>query len=168
VTRIRFIDYDAPRAAARAEPRCCRRRVRVPRTWTSCASRDSGLRRALLMSTCHIPARRADSIPRLSHAQFTTSTTHKTCASRGGLVLAKAEHAKAVDKTVFRASRAAPDACHRRQGRGVPGGSRPPSRIPGPVLKNAKALAAELSASVPIVSGGTDNHLMLLDLRSRA
>lgn len=104
-------------------------------------------------------------------ADVVTSTTHKTLRGpRGGLILCKAEHAKAVDKAVFPGSQGGPlehiiaakavafhealqpafvDYCTR-------------------VIANAKQLAAALmERGFDVVSGGTDNHLMLVDLRNR-
>jgi glycine hydroxymethyltransferase len=105
------------------------------------------------------------------HADFVTTTTHKTLRGpRGGLILCKAEHAKAIDKAVFPGTQGGPlehviaakavafkealepsfrDYCRR-------------------VVGNARALAAALMArGFHVVSGGTDNHLMLVDLRNR-
>jgi len=104
-------------------------------------------------------------------ADVVTTTTHKTLRGpRGGLILCKAEHAKAIDKAMFPGTQGGPlehviaakavafhealqpaftDYCHR-------------------VVANARAMAAALVArGVHVVSGGTDNHLMLCDLRPR-
>lgn len=105
-------------------------------------------------------------------ADVVTTTTHKTLRGpRGGLILCKAEHAKTVDKAMFPGTQGGPlehviaakavafkealepsftDYCRQ-------------------VVQNAKALAeALMGKGVQIVSGGTDNHLMLCDLRSRS
>ncbi len=105
------------------------------------------------------------------YADIVTSTTHKTLRGpRGGIILCKAEHAKAVDKAVFPGSQGGPlehviaakavafyealqpaftDYCQR-------------------VVTNAQQLAAALVAlDFHVVSGGTDNHLLLVDLRNR-
>jgi glycine hydroxymethyltransferase len=105
------------------------------------------------------------------YADIVTSTTHKTLRGpRGGIILCKAEHAKAVDKAVFPGSQGGPlehviaakavafhealqpaftDYCQR-------------------VVSNARQLAAALMAlDFHVVSGGTDNHLLLVDLRNR-
>jgi len=105
------------------------------------------------------------------HAPFVTSTTHKTLRGpRGGLVLCRAAHAKDLDRTVFPgvqggplehviaakavafAEAATPDfAAYQRR-----------------VVENAKALAAALLArGFRLVSGGTDNHMLLLDVGAR-
>ncbi len=106
------------------------------------------------------------------HADVVTTTTHKTLRGpRGGLILCRAEHAKAIDKAMFPGTQGGPlehviaakavafkealdptfaDYCKQ-------------------VVANARALAEGLMArGVQIVSGGTDNHLMLADLRSRS
>ncbi|MDQ8145655.1 MAG: serine hydroxymethyltransferase [Gemmatimonadota bacterium] len=104
-------------------------------------------------------------------ADVVTTTTHKTLRGpRGGLILCKAAHAKAIDKAMFPGTQGGPlehviaakavafhealqpaftDYCHR-------------------VVENARTMAAALVArGVHVVSGGTDNHLMLCDLRTR-
>ncbi len=105
------------------------------------------------------------------YADVVTSTTHKTLRGpRGGIILSKAEHAKAVDKAMFPGMQGGPlehviaakavafrealqpsFAAYCRQ-----------------VVENARVLAADLAArGYHIVSGGTDNHLMLVDLRAK-
>ena len=105
------------------------------------------------------------------HADVVTTTTHKTLRGpRGGLILCKAEHAKAIDKAVFPGLQGGPlehviaakavalkEALH-------------PSfkQYAAQVVSNARALAASLlERGFNVVSGGTDNHLMLVDLRSK-
>ncbi|MDO8502387.1 MAG: serine hydroxymethyltransferase [Gemmatimonadaceae bacterium] len=106
------------------------------------------------------------------HADAVTTTTHKTLRGpRGGLILCKAEHAKVIDKAMFPGTQGGPlehviaakavalkenldpsftDYCRQ-------------------IIANAQALAGALSESgFDIVSGGTDNHLMLVDLRNKA
>jgi glycine hydroxymethyltransferase len=105
------------------------------------------------------------------HADVVTTTTHKTLRGpRGGMILCRAEHQKAIDKSVFPGAQGGPlehviaakavsfkealdpsfkDYCQR-------------------IVANAKALAAAfVERGFHVVSGGTDNHLMLLDLRSK-
>jgi glycine hydroxymethyltransferase len=105
------------------------------------------------------------------HADVVTTTTHKTLRGpRGGMILCKAEHQKVIDKSVFPGAQGGPlehviaakavsfrealrpeftDYCQR-------------------IVANAKALAgAFVERGFHVVSGGTDNHLMLLDLRNR-
>jgi glycine hydroxymethyltransferase len=105
------------------------------------------------------------------HADVVTSTTHKTLRGpRGGLILCKAEHAKAIDKSVFPGSQGGPlehviaakAVCFKE--------ALDPSfkDYARRVVENARALATALSShGFQIVSGGTDNHLMLVDLRNR-
>ncbi len=105
------------------------------------------------------------------HADIVTSTTHKTLRGpRGGLILCKAEHAKAIDKAVFPGSQGGPLE-HVIAAKAV---SFKEALSPSfkdyarRVIANARALAAALSAKAfDVVSGGTDNHLMLVDLRNR-
>jgi glycine hydroxymethyltransferase len=105
------------------------------------------------------------------HADAVTTTTHKTLRGpRGGLILCKAEHAKAIDKAMFPGTQGGPlehviaakavsfkevlDPSFKEYSRQI--------------IANAQALAGALSkAGFEIVSGGTDNHLMLVDLRNR-
>ena len=105
------------------------------------------------------------------HADAVTTTTHKTLRGpRGGLILCKSEHAKAIDKAMFPGTQGGPlehviaakavalkealdpsftDYCRQ-------------------IIANAQALAGALAgAGFDIVSGGTDNHLMLVDLRNK-
>src|SRR4051794_18312902 len=105
------------------------------------------------------------------HADVVTTTTHKTLRGpRGGMILCKAEHAKAIDKAVFPGTQGGPlehviaakavafrealqpsfaDYCRQ-------------------IVANARALAgAFVESGFHVVSGGTDNHLMLLDLRNK-
>jgi glycine hydroxymethyltransferase len=105
------------------------------------------------------------------HADVVTTTTHKTLRGpRGGLILCKAEHAKAIDKAVFPGSQGGPlehviaakAVCFKE--------ALDPAftTYAKQVVANARALAAALAAlGYQIVSGGTDNHLMLVDLRNR-
>jgi glycine hydroxymethyltransferase len=105
------------------------------------------------------------------HADVVTTTTHKTLRGpRGGMILCKAQHAAAVNKAMFPGSQGGPlehviaakavafkealdpsFAAYTRQ-----------------IVVNARALAAALVAKdYQLVSGGTDNHLMLVDLRNK-
>jgi len=105
------------------------------------------------------------------HADVVTTTTHKTLRGpRAGLILCKAQHAKAIDKAVFPGLQGGPlehviaakavalkEALH-------------PSfkQYAAQVVANARELAGALMArDFQIVSGGTDNHLMLVDLRNK-
>jgi glycine hydroxymethyltransferase len=105
------------------------------------------------------------------HADVVTTTTHKTLRGpRAGLILCKGEHAKAIDKAVFPGLQGGPlehviaakavalkEALH-------------PSfkQYAAQVVANARELASALMArGFHVVSGGTDNHLMLVDLRNK-
>ncbi|MDR1689446.1 MAG: serine hydroxymethyltransferase, partial [Clostridiales bacterium] len=105
------------------------------------------------------------------HAHFVTSTTHKTLRGpRGGLILCTEEHAKAVDKAIFPGTQGGP-LMHVIAAKAVAFGEalRPSFKeYQAQVLRNAATLAAALKAAgYDLVSGGTDNHLMLLDLRNK-
>ena len=105
------------------------------------------------------------------HADAVTSTTHKTLRGpRGGLILCKAEHAKAIDKSIFPGIQGGP-LMHVIAAKAVAfKEALEPSFTDycRQVVENARALAEELMArGFRVVSGGTDNHLMLVDLRNR-
>lgn len=105
------------------------------------------------------------------HAQIITSTTHKTLRGpRGGLILCYAEHAKAVDKSVFPGGQGGPLE-HVIAGKAVAFGEalHPDFKLyAAQVVENAKVLAqALIDRGFAIVSGGTDTHLMLVDLRAK-
>ncbi|MGB0715436.1 MAG: serine hydroxymethyltransferase [Phycisphaerae bacterium] len=103
------------------------------------------------------------------HADFVTSTTHKTLRGpRGGLIMCTEEWQKKIDSRVFPGSQGGP-LMHVIVGKAVAFGEalKPEFKTyQEQILKNAKALAdALMGHGNRIVSGGTDNHLMLLDLR---
>jgi glycine hydroxymethyltransferase len=105
------------------------------------------------------------------HADVVTSTTHKTLRGpRGGIVLCKAEHAKAIDKAVFPGVQGGPLE-HVIAGKAVAfkEALNPSFKVYAKqVVANARALAAALiEHKFQVVSGGTDNHLMLVDLRNK-
>ncbi len=105
------------------------------------------------------------------HADLVTSTTHKTLRGpRGGFVLSTAAHAEKLDKSVFPGLQGGPlmhviaakAVCF---GEALTDGFRAYQRR---VIENARTLAAGLAErGFDLVSGGTDNHLMLVDLRRR-
>jgi glycine hydroxymethyltransferase len=104
------------------------------------------------------------------HADFVSTTTHKTLRGpRGGLILCPAKHAKAVDSAVFPGGQGGP-LMHVIAAKAVCFGEalKPEFReYSAQILRNAKALAdAMLARGYKLVSGGTDNHLMLVDLRA--
>jgi glycine hydroxymethyltransferase len=105
------------------------------------------------------------------HADIVSSTTHKTLRGpRGGLILAREEYAKAVDKQIFPGIQGGP-LMHVIAAKAVAFGEalQPEfSDYSGRVIANAKALAeALMERGFDLVSGGTDNHLMLVDLRGK-
>jgi glycine hydroxymethyltransferase len=105
------------------------------------------------------------------YADFVTTTTHKTLRGpRGGVIMCKAEHARAVDKIVFPGMQGGP-LMHVIAAKAVAfKEALAPSfkRYQQQVLANARALAAGLiERGYKVVSGGTDTHLMLVNLNSR-
>ena len=103
------------------------------------------------------------------YADFVTTTTHKTLRGpRGGMVLCKAEHAKTVDSKVFPGMQGGP-LMHVIAAKAVAlkEALSPEFKIyQQQIVKNAQALASGLmSHSFRLTSDGTDNHLMLVDLR---
>ena len=105
------------------------------------------------------------------HADIVTSTTHKSLRGpRGGIILMKAEHEKAINSAVFPGLQGGP-LMHVIAGKAV---AFKEAAEPGfkdyqkQVVANAKALAETLIArGLRIVSGGTDSHVMLVDLRAK-
>lgn len=103
------------------------------------------------------------------YADFVTTTTHKTLRGpRGGMILCKAEYAKAIDSAVFPGQQGGP-LMHVIAGKAVSfkEALEPSFKVyQQNILNNAKALANGLmKRGLNLVSGGTDNHLMLVDLR---
>jgi len=104
----------------------------------------------------------------VEYADIVTTTTHKTLRGpRGGLILCKEEYAKAIDKAVFPGTQGGP-LMHVIAGKAVCLGEamKPEFKTYAQnIVTNAKALAdGLLKRDVKLVSGGTDNHLMLVDL----
>jgi glycine hydroxymethyltransferase len=107
----------------------------------------------------------------LPHADFVTTTTHKTLRGpRGGLVMCRAQYAKELDRTVLPGIQGGP-LMHVIAAKAVAfrEAQTPEWRdYQGQIVKNAKALADALSArGFRLVSGGTDTHLILVDLTAR-
>ena len=103
------------------------------------------------------------------YADVVTTTTHKTLRGpRGGLILSKAELGAAINKAIFPGNQGGP-LMHVIAGKAVCFGEalKPEFKdYARKIVENAQAMAAELQArGVKLVSGGTDNHLMLVDLR---
>ncbi|MDR0787658.1 MAG: serine hydroxymethyltransferase [Gemmatimonadota bacterium] len=171
------IDYDSLRALALEH----RPRVIVaggsayPRTIDfeafSQIARESGAR--LVVDMAHIAGLVAagDHPSPVPWADIVTSTTHKTLRGpRGGLILAREEHAKAIDKQVFPGVQGGP-LMHVIAAKAVSfhEALQPDfKRYSANVIANARVLAESLlERNFTLISGGTDNHLLLLDLRNK-
>ncbi len=105
------------------------------------------------------------------YADFVTSTTHKTLRGpRSGLILCKEQYGKAIDKTIFPGIQGGPLE-HVIAGKAVcfKEAMQPEfKQYAHQVVLNARKLAEELKKrGFNLVSGGTDNHLMLIDLRNK-
>jgi glycine hydroxymethyltransferase len=177
VTDEGWIDYDALREAARQH----RPRVIIAgasayaRTLDFAAFADIAreVGAYLLVDMAHIAGLVATGVhpSPIPYADVVTSTTHKTLRGpRGGLVLCRAAHAKAIDKAVFPGTQGGPlehviaaKAVAFRE-------AAEPAFVAysRQTVANARALAAALAErGYMLVSGGTDTHLMLVDLRNR-
>ncbi len=101
------------------------------------------------------------------YADFVTTTTHKTLRGpRGGMILCKGEYAKAIDKAIFPGTQGGPlEHIIAAKAVSFQEALQPSFRdYQEQILKNAKAMEqAFRAAGVKMVSGGTDNHLLLLD-----
>ncbi|MEA3508732.1 MAG: serine hydroxymethyltransferase [Synergistota bacterium] len=105
------------------------------------------------------------------HADFITTTTHKTLRGpRGAMILCRQDHAADIDRAVFPGIQGGPfmhaiagkAACFKMAATGEFG------EYAAQIVKNAKALALELEKrGLRLVAGGTDNHMVLLDLRPK-
>lgn len=105
----------------------------------------------------------------VEHADVVTATTHKTLRGpRGAMILCREEHARAIDKSVFPGWQGGP-LMHSIAAKAVAfkeAAGRDFKTYAAQVVKNAKAMAATFEEQgIRVVSGGTDNHLMLCDLR---
>ena len=107
----------------------------------------------------------------VQYADIVTSTTHKTLRGpRGGLILCKEKYAKQIDKAIFPGTQGGP-LMHVIAAKAVCFGEalKPEFKeYQKQIIKNAKVLAEELlKLGFNLVSGGTDNHLILIDLRNK-
>ncbi len=107
----------------------------------------------------------------IPHADFVTTTTHKTLRGpRGGMIMCRKEYGRAIDKMIFPGIQGGP-LVHVIAAKAVAfkeALSREFRDYQASVVRNARRLAGELAGrGFNIVSGGTDNHLMLVDLTSK-
>ncbi len=107
----------------------------------------------------------------VEYADIVTSTTHKTLRGpRGGLILCKEKYGKAIDKALFPGTQGGP-LMHVIAAKAVCFGEALKPKFKEyqkQIIKNAKVLSEELlKYGFDLVSGGTDNHLILIDLRSK-
>ena len=107
----------------------------------------------------------------IPYADFVTTTTHKTLRGpRGGMILCREEYAKAIDKAIFPGTQGGPLE-HVIAGKAVAAAEalEPSFKAYGEsVVRNCRAMAEEFRAmGYDLVTGGTDNHLMLLDLTNK-
>lgn len=104
-------------------------------------------------------------------ADIVTTTTHKTLRGpRGGMILCKEEYAKAIDKAIFPGTQGGPlEHVIAAKAVAIKEAMEPTFKAYAEqVVKNAKVMADTLtSRGIDLVSGGTDNHLMLLDLTAK-
>lgn len=128
---------------------------------------------ALMVDMAHIAGLVAAGVhpSPVPHAEFITSTTHKTLRGpRGGLILCRREFAKAIDKAVFPGLQGGP-LMHVIAAKAVSFKEAAEGEFKEyqrQVVQNARILAESLlEKGFKLVSGGTDNHLLLLDLRSK-
>lgn len=171
------IDYDAVRKLAED----CRPRMIVVGASAYARTLDfpkfeaiaKGVGAYLMVDIAHIAGLIASGLhPNpIPHADFVTTTTHKTLRGpRGGVVMCKAEHAKAVDKFVFPGMQGGP-LMHVIAAKAVAfkeALSPAFKRYQQQVIANARVLAQGLlDRGYKIVSGGTDTHLMLVNLTNK-
>jgi glycine hydroxymethyltransferase len=107
----------------------------------------------------------------VAHADVVSTTTHKTLRGpRGGMLMCKAQHQSAIDKAVFPGLQGGP---HNQTTAGIAVALKEAAtpefkNYAKSIVANAKALAEELLArGYELVSGGTDNHLILIDLTNK-
>ncbi len=171
------VDYDAVRDQARREPPklIIAGASAYPRTLDFEAFADIAeeVGALLMVDMAHIAGLVATDLhpSPVPHADVVTTTTHKTLRGpRAGMILAKEEHAKAVDKAVFPGTQGGP-LMHIIAAKAVAlrEALEPAFKVyAAQVLKNAHTLGERLlERGFQLVSGGTDNHLILVDLRDR-
>ena len=171
-----FIDYDALRETAKRE------QPKMIVAGASAYPREIDFKRLreiadevgalLLVDMAHIAGLIVAGVHMnpVPYADIVTTTTHKTLRGpRGGLILAKAAYGPAINKAIFPGNQGGP-LMHIIAAKAVCFGEalQPSFKAYGEqIVKNCKALANGLmTRGIALVSGGTDNHLCLLDLRS--
>ncbi len=172
-----FIDYDALRAQAIAvKPEMIvsgasaySRTIDFPKIREICDEVGA----LMMVDMAHIAGLIAAGVhpSPVPYADFVTTTTHKTLRGpRGGAILCKEEYAKAIDKAIFPGIQGGP-LMHIIAAKAVcfkEAMTEEFKTYQKNVVKNASVLADALTAKgFKIVSGGTDNHLMLVDLRNK-
>ncbi len=170
-----LIDYDEVRALARQhKPRAIvAGATAYPRFWDFVLLREIADEVGALLITdmAHFAGLVAGGVhpSPVPYSQIVTTTTHKTLRGpRAGMILCTAEHAKAVDKAVFPYAQGGP-LMHVIAGKAVAlkeAATDDFKAYARQIVANAKVLAETLAgAGLRVVSGGTDNHLMLVDVR---
>lgn len=177
VNKDGYIDYDEVRSLARAhKPRIvvvgasAYSRILDFKIFSEIAKEAGAY---LLADIAHIAGLVAAGLhpSPVPYADFVTATTHKTLRGpRGGIIMCRAEHAKAIDKMIFPGIQGGPlvhviaaKAVALKEAMGEDF-----RRYQQAVIENARTLAGELiRKGFRIISGGTDNHLMLVDLTTK-
>ena len=132
-----------------------------------------GIGAFLLVDMAHIAGLvAADVLPSpVPHADFVTFTTYKTLnGPHGGIVLCRAEHARALDRAVFPGTQGAPSVSQIAAKAVALQLARTPAfrEVQARTIRNAQVLAAALiERGFRVVTGGTDTHQVLVDLRSK-
>ena len=177
VTEDGLIDYDAMRATARAH----RPKMIIAGysaysraiDWQAFADVAKEIGAIFFVDMAHFAGLAATGVypSPVPFADVVSSTTHKTLRGpRGGLILCKEEHAKAIDKAMFPGMQGGPlEHIIAAKAVAFHEALQPAFTVYcRQVVHNARVLAAALvSRGYHIVSGGTDNHLMLVDLRNK-
>ncbi len=177
VTSEGYLDYDAMRSQARQH----RPKMIIAGysaysrviDWTAFADVAREVGALFMVDMAHFAGLAATGVypSPIPFADIVTSTTHKTLRGpRGGIILCKAEHAKAVDKSVFPGMQGGPlEHVIAAKAVAFHEALQPPfTQYCERVVSNARHLASALTShGFDVVSGGTDNHLMLVDLRNR-
>ena len=170
-----LVDYDEVRTLAREhKPRAIvAGATAYPRFWDFALLREIADEVGALLVTdmAHFAGLVAGGVhpSPVPHSQIVTTTTHKTLRGpRAGMILCTTEFAKAVDKAVFPYSQGGP-LMHVIAGKAVAlkeASTEEFKAYARQIVANAKVLASTLAgAGLRVVSGGTDNHLMLVDVR---